>query len=289
MMHIQRRLLLLVAIALLTASGICMAQSAAADAKMPAFDVVSVKLSNSGSAIPGAKYPPDGLSVSSLPLIVLIRAAYNMFNLPEEMITGLPSWGKSQRFDIEAKMSDADVAKLKAADPAKSDQDLRMLMLQALLADRFKMTAHKETKILPVYDMVIAKSGSKLKEATPGETYPNGIKGSDGTSRAGTMRTGRDKLEGQGISTGLLAGGLWLEAGRTVVDKTGLTGKYDVTLQWVPENHSAAMSADQTQGTEAAGPSIFTAMQEQLGLKLEPAKGPVETLVIDHVEMPSAN
>jgi uncharacterized protein (TIGR03435 family) len=176
---------------------------------MPAFDVVSVKLSNSGSAIPGAKYPPDGLSVSSLPLIVLIRAAYNMFNLPEEMITGLPSWGKSQRFDIEAKMSDADVAKLKAAGPVNpaSDQDPRMLMLQTLLADRFKMTAHKETKILPVYDMVIAKSGSKLKEATPGETYPNGIKGSDGTSHAGIMRTGRDKLEGQGISTGLLAAG----------------------------------------------------------------------------------
>jgi uncharacterized protein (TIGR03435 family) len=266
----------------------------ATDAKMPAFDVVSVKVNNSGSKMGRVMYTPDGLSVSNVPLIGLLRVAYGMFNSTNDMIAGMPSWGTSQQFDIEAKMSEADVAKLKTMDPAnptKPDQQLRQLMLQSLLADRFKMTAHKETKVLPVYDLVIAKSGSKLKEATPDDPYANGIKAPDGKATLGTggMRLDRGKMNGQAISTDQMASWMWQEVGRTVINKTGLTGKYDVTLQWVPENHSAAMSADQTQSTEAAGPSIFTALQEQLGLKLEPAKGPVETLVIDHVEMPSAN
>lgn len=260
-------------------------------AAAPAFDVVSVKLNNSGSKMGRAFYTADGLDVSNMSLIVILRVAYGMFDVPDAMIPGLPGWGKTQMFDIKAKMSDADVAKLKTMDPVnptKPDQELRKLMLQSLLADRFKLTAHRETKILPVYDLVIAKGGVKMKVATPGDTYANGLKAPDGvgTGGAGFLRNVRGRVDGQAVSTGQIAGWLSREVERMVVNKTGLTGKYDVTLQWAPESSSAAMSADQS--TEA-GPSIYTALQEDWGLKLEPAKGPVEVLVIDHVEMPSAN
>jgi uncharacterized protein (TIGR03435 family) len=248
-----------------------------ADAKMPAFDVVSVKVNNSGSMMCRAGFPPDGLDVTNCPLIVILRVAYGMFNSPEDVISGIPGWAKSTHFDIEAKTSDADIARLKIVDPTHPPtyaHEQMKLMTQALLADRFKMTAHKEMKDLPVYDLVIAKGGLKMKEAT---------------THSGEMQASRGKMSAQALSTKTLADWVWQEVGRTVIDKTGLTGKYDVTLRWTPEDHSAAMSADQTQSTEAAGPSIFTALQEQLGLKLESAKGPVETLVIDHVEMPTAN
>jgi uncharacterized protein (TIGR03435 family) len=170
-------------------------------------------------------------------------------------------------------------------------------MLQALLADRFKLSIHRETKELPVYALVAAKNGPKLQEAKADATYPNGIKGPDGVARGGMMRIGGGEVTGQGLPIANLTRMLSQQLGRTVIDKTGLTGKYDFTLQWTPDESQGPMfkGADgappggNPAPPESSGPSLFTAIQEQLGLKLESQKGPVEIIVIDHVEKPSQN
>jgi uncharacterized protein (TIGR03435 family) len=152
-----------------------------------------------------------------------------------------------------------------------------------------------ETKQLPVYELVVAKGEPKIKEATPGDTYANGIKGPDGVGRGGMMRMGPGQLTAQAVPMTSLANMLSQQLHRTVLDKTGLTGKYDIQLNWTPDQgpdpmfngHDGGHSSDTAQ--DFSGPTIFTALQEQLGLKLQSAKGPVETIVIDHVEMPSEN
>jgi len=128
-----------------------------------------------------------------------------------------------------------------------------------------------EKREMPVYDLVIAKGGSKLKEATADE----GAKGSR------MMGGGGGKIEAVGAQLTSLPWMLNAEVGRPVVDKTGLTGKYDFKLEYVPAARAAA--------DETGGPSIFTALQEQLGLKLEPAKEPMDVLVIDSIEQPAEN
>jgi uncharacterized protein (TIGR03435 family) len=186
------------------------------------------------------------------------------FGTPESQISGIPAPLNSEKFDIEARSDpsiDAQLSKLDS-DQAKLQ---KQLMLQSLLADRFKLTWHKEIRQLPVFDLVIAKGGSKLQESkADGRTY----------------NTGTQRISDQGVTMPVLADQLAARLGRPVIDKTGLTGRYDVTLKWTP---------DDTEPAPDAPPSIFTAVQEQLGLKLESTKGPVETLVIDHVEEPSPN
>ncbi|MGA3328790.1 MAG: TIGR03435 family protein [Terriglobia bacterium] len=156
------------------------------------------------------------------------------------------------------------------------------------------------TKELPVYALVVAKNGSKLHEAKPGDTYPKGLKGSDGRpiGHPNVLHIARGQLIGQGIPIGTLAMLLSFQLDRTVLDQTGLKGNYDVTLLWTPDEASAAMTAGPGGGAsgagaapppESSGPSLFTAIQEQLGLKLESTKGPVEVLVIEHIERPSEN
>ena len=140
-------------------------------------------------------------------------------------------------------------------------------MLQQLLADRFQLHVHTETKEGPIYKLVIAKSGFKLKNA-PDSERPRG------------SSWGRDRIQVLNGPIGSLAFSLSDILGRTVMDKTGLAGRYEIDLKWTP---------DELQGTPDAGPTMFTALQEQLGLKLESAKGPVETFVVDHVERPSEN
>ncbi len=166
------------------------------------------------------------------------------------------------------------------------------------------MTVHRETKELPVYALVIAKNGPKLHEAKPGDTYANGIKGPDGgPTGTGIMRVkmgagGTSELVGQGLPIESLVRLLSGQLHRTVLDKTGMKGIYDIMLQWTPDESHGAMfkgaeggqlGTDSAPSPESSGPSIFTAIQEQLGLKLESQKGPVEILVIDHVERPSEN
>ena len=160
----------------------------------------------------------------------------------------------------------------------------RRLMMQAMLADRFKLKVHHETKELPMYSLVIAKGGFKLKEADPNDTYPNGVKGPDGVGHSGMMMFLNGVLKAQGVPISNLANSLSLQVHRLVVDKTGLTGKYDFSLAWTADG----VTPDNGLGAET-WPSLFTALQEQLGLKLEPTKGMVDTIVVDHVEMPSEN
>jgi len=170
-------------------------------------------------------------------------------------------------------------------------------MLQDLLAERFGLKAHRETREMPVYALVIAKGGSKLAEAK--EDAPPLIAGANEPGpggapplpfRAPMMRMGRGELIGQELSTADIARQLSGMTGRAVIDKTGLTGKYDIRLKWTPDEPPSAIGTEGPRPeTPDSAPSLFTALQEQLGLKLEPQKGPVEQIVIDHVDKLTEN
>jgi uncharacterized protein (TIGR03435 family) len=253
--------------------------------KSLSYDVVSIKAAKD-SAEGGGKAMPDGFSHVNQSLPDLIGSAYGT---KSDLISGLPGWATSAHYDIQAKVAEGDIA---AYGQLRGSQLNRML--QAILQDRFKLVVHTETKDLPIYDLVIANSGFKLHEANPSETYPNGIEGPDGQPVKGPdglprsdvhMVRARGLFVGQRVPVGALLGTLSSSTGRNVIDKTGLTGKYDITLRWAPAEGFA--SEDTEPG--GAGPSIFTALKEQLGLELQSAKGPVKTLVVDHIERPSEN
>lgn len=174
------------------------------------------------------------------------------YQVEPHQIAGVPL--DSGKYDINAK----------AEGPATGGQFRRML--QTLLADRFQVRFHRETSQLPVYDLVAAKNGPKLREVgSPGFGVDFGTLGF---------------VRGRGADLRTLASVLSRQLGRSVLDKTGIKGYYDFTLKWTPDVNLTA---------DAADPDVFTAIQEQLGLKLEASKSPVEILVIDHAEKPDAN
>lgn len=239
---------------------------------------------------------PDGFTAKNATIQMLVRSAYGV---EDNQILGAPSWLNADHYDIDAKMDSSTADELKKLSEDQR-QPIRQQMMQALLADRLKLAIHHETKELPIYALVVAKNGSKLQEAKEGDTYPNGMKGADGKSHAGMMRMVRGEVTGQGLEIKALVRLLTQQLSRTVVDKTGLTGKYDFTLKWTPDESQGAMfkgpgggpppgGSDNAPPPDSSGPSLFTAIQEQLGLKLESQKGPVDMIVIDHVERPSEN
>jgi len=267
-------------------------QSADSSTETFSYEVASIKPEKSGSMMFRVLNTPDGFSATTT-VQMLIRVAYGV---EDNQISGAPGWVSSEKYDVEAKMDPDTADKLKKLGEAQTEP-ARRHMLQTVLADRLKLATHRETKELPIYSLVVAKGGLKLHEAKPGDTYPNGIKGMDGRPAppgAHVMRMGRGELTGQGIAMEQVAHLLTQQTGRTVVDNTGLKGNYDFTLHWTPDQNAPAFNGpggggpDSTTSSES-GPSIFTAIQEQLGLKLESQKGPVEILVIDHVEKPSEN
>ena len=231
----------------------------------------------------------DGLTAKRVTVKFLIKQAYGV---EDDEISGAPNWLDSETYDVDAKVASADLAAL-----GKLDQEHRLRMLQPVLAERFQLKVHRAPKEIPVYALVIAKNGPKLHAAKPGDTYADGIKRPDGTpaGRPGMMMWSRGRLVAQGIPIASLLPPLTQQLERTVLDKTGLKGTYDITLLWTPEDVQPPMpngAEGNRQGSAAAdssGASIFTAIQEQLGLKLESQKGQVEGLVIDHVERPSEN
>jgi uncharacterized protein (TIGR03435 family) len=239
------------------------AQTDIAAPKLPAYDVVSIKLNKSGSSGVNVNSNDNRYSASNLSLKDLLEDAYG---IKKDLISGVTGPIASARFDVEAKIVDRDPDALKKLSGRQYGQ-----MLMPFLMERFQLKAHTETKILPVYELVVAKGGPKFK---PAEDEKRG----SGTSIQGG-HNGKE-LTAHNISMEHLASSLMNEFHRTVIDKTGLAGNYDLAMKWSTE--------DETTQTEAS-PLIFTALQEQLGLKLQPGKGPVDTLVVDSVEMPSEN
>jgi uncharacterized protein (TIGR03435 family) len=247
-------------------------QNAAATAPPPVFDVAAIhphisephEHNSIWSSATDGNFKAENVSVRTL-----IWWAYEM---PEARILDLPDWAGTSHFNIDAAADSALDRQLKGftSDAARK---VKEAMVRALLADRFKLVTHTETRELPVYLLVIARGGAKL-----GPPEANGT----------VINLGNQHMEVQTAnSVPSLAEQLSKVAGRDVLDNTGITGRYHLTLKWTPDDATAPSSAD---GAEADnGPSLFTALEEQLGLRLEPAKGPVPVLVIDHVEMPSAN
>jgi uncharacterized protein (TIGR03435 family) len=248
-------------------------------AARPAFEVSTVKPNKSGNSGSDTDFRDGRFTASNISLKNLLQ--YRAYGIPASRIFGGPKWIDSERFDIEAKTDGAVAHWLRTL--ARDQRRVQMqVMFQQLLADRFKLAVHWETRDLPVYAIVVAKKGPTLHPSQE----PDGS--SDTSAHDG-------QFTAHNISAAQLADALTQELsrelGRVVIDKTGIQGKYDVSLKWVPDSGAALMSGG-TAGPALppnSGPSIFTAIQEQLGLKLRSAKAPVQVLVVDHAEMPSEN
>lgn len=218
---------------------------------------------------PGGRYTATAVTVASL-----LRIAYRI--QPYQLV-GAPDWISTRRYDIAVKVETT---------PAPTQQAL----LRTLLKDRFKLAVHNETRELPILALVVARSDGKLGPQLTRSTFdcaaymagPHGPPEPGRTPNCAT-RIGPAALSGKAISMTQLAVSLAPFVSRFTVDQTGLTGGFDVELTWVPDQ----VLPDATSDT--SGPSIFSAIQEQLGLKLVSGKGPVAVLVVDHLEEPSAN
>ena len=273
-------------------------QAQAPDWSRYRYDVVSIKLlKGQGTLMYSglvADLSPGGISVRKATLIDLLQSAYaeidrssSGFGLRVEQITGYPNWAYTALYTIEGKLGPSMANQLGKLSPLAQTL-ARAHMLQAMLADRFKLKVHAENREGRVYYLGIAKGGPKMKQATPGEVYPQYTFGGQVLSNEPGLvvmprpEPGSTKRVGLGAPTERLVQNLssWLHC--PVIDKTGLTGKYDFELQWTAKE-------DAETGPAANWPSLFTAIQKQLGLKLEPGKGPVPFLVIDHAEMASEN
>lgn len=263
------RIVLLASLAMPLAACAC-AQSPEAIVKPPTtYDVASIKVNNSMSHSSSINFSGDAYRATNVTLEWMIEGGYD---LKEDQLAGVPKWAKDTRFDIDAKISDPDPAALK-----KLTRQQRVAMVAQLLIDRFALKTHWEKRTLPVYNLVIAKGGTKLKDVSSAD--PERRVGGMGP---GSMRTSNNSMEAVGLEIKTLTYSLSSQLEHTVIDKTGLTGKYDFTLNWQP-----AAGADASEESSTA--SIFTALEEQLGLKLEATKAPVDVLVVDHLEMPSEN
>ena len=253
----------------------------------PAFEVATIKPTHAGDNRTSLQITPGGrFNANNVSLKLLMQQAYQ---IKDFQITGGPGWIASEKFDISAKADDS-------AGQSRPGADQIRPMLQALLAERFKLTFHRETKEMPVYALVVAKNGPKIHASEggsgtePGE--PGGRPGPGGPR--GMMRMNRGQLSGQHVGMDMLVAQLSNAVGRSVLDRTGLKGSFDFKLEWTPEEMpkglgEGAPTGETTSAGDSTGPSIFTAVQEQLGLKLEPERGPVEIFVIDRVEKPSEN
>jgi uncharacterized protein (TIGR03435 family) len=235
---------------------LAMAAVVAAPARAEAFDVASVRPTKSEGGKSSVKITPGQVAMENVSLRKCIGLAYDVGEDREYAFSG-PGWLNSVSFDIVAKFP-----------PAASREQIA-LMLQTLLADRFKLKLHHETKELPVYALIVVKNGPKLQVSVSSGQAEFNLAPGRISGKAASMSAFADRLSAR------------VQLSRPVLDLTGLKDTYDFILEWAP---------DSVQTDDASGPSVFTAIQEQLGLKLEARKHPVEILVIDHADkVPSEN
>lgn len=253
------RIVLLAAMGMTAVAGL---QAQSQPEAAAAFEVASIKPAKPGirgfsiNPLPGGRF-----TTSNTTLRMLISEAYHLYDF---QVSGGPNWLDSYRVDIQAK-----------ADPGAKPEQLRA-MLQKLLADRFGLVVHREMKELPVYALVVAKNGPKIQQSKDAEGSPE-------------FRVFmRSQIMAKRAPLSLLTEALAMLLSRPVSDKTGLQGGFEYKLQWTPDQ-SQTRGGDDPLPPDPDRPSIFVALQEQLGLKLESQKGPVEIIVIDHAEKPSEN
>jgi uncharacterized protein (TIGR03435 family) len=254
----------------------------------PQVDVAAIRLTAPGAGdLGGVSITPGRFTVQALSLQRLIYIAYK---IKADQIQGGPSWVNSDRYDISA-----------TADDVTGDKFPQLL--QTLLEDRFHLKVHRDTKEGSVYDLIVAKTGLKMQPSKQGGCIPLDLSkdrsqpvpgqqvcGMWRRSRAGYRNgTGITMTDQAGVGFQSLTGQLSLVLDRPVIDKSGLSGLYDVHLEWTPDDANTASDKAPSAASDATGPSIFTAIREQLGLELKPAKGPVPVLVIDSAERPSEN
>jgi uncharacterized protein (TIGR03435 family) len=253
--------------------GIAIAQSAV---KRLEFEVASVKPADPGVRVSNVVFNAgEDLTIENVPLRKIVTYAYQIRDF---QLSRAPSWISTERYDISARAPQGYAASA-PADPNSSTDDQRRARadrvrerLRSLLADRFGLVAHHEEKEQTVLVLTALKNGPKLRAvSTPGDRQ--GISVNDG------------RLQGFAAPIALLATQLSIATGQVVEDRTGLTEKYDFVLTWTPDMEAPGSE----HGDQSVWPTIFTALKEQLGLRLDPAKGRVDVLVVDHIERPSVN
>jgi uncharacterized protein (TIGR03435 family) len=231
----------------------------------PSFEVASIKENNSGARNSGTSTRDGGLFVgTNVSVKQLIMQSYR---LQDFQVLGGPDWVNTAAFDIQARAAEGTVPK-QTGPPDYSKPDTMALMVQSLLEERFQLKVRHESREMSVYILSVGKDGSKLK--TPA--------GQTGSMRANGSN-GKMTIAGNGAPVNALATFLGQQLRRPVIDKTNLTGLFDFELSWGNSNAP----------TDEIGPSVFTALQEQVGLKLESAKAPVEVLMIESIQKPSEN
>ena len=247
------------------------------------FDIVTVKPSDPTKEHEAMYWrQPDGLKWDGVTLSGMIANAYGVSRIVSGQIEGGPGWMGSRAFDINAKVDVETAARWSKMTQPEVDEERRS-MTRSLLADRFHLKFHHETREMPTLVLRGAKSGAKLQTPHPEHELQAGIP----PNRINFF--GHGHMEGHSALMSNLARSLASEseiAGRPVVDKTDLSGGYDFTLRWTPDDSSpGAAPAD----PNAQWPSLFTALEEQLGLKLTPEKQPIDIIVVESVEMPGEN
>ena len=252
------------------------------------FEVTSVKPAKNPEGGWRFTDTDDGVTGFNVPLVYLVHSAFGIYE--DYRYSGAPGWINSENYDVDAKMESSvaeALRKLPRAQRALAEQH----MLQLLLAERFNLQAHRDTKEFPVYFLVVTKNGPKFQESKPN---PDDPKAPTHAVWHESMKGGMIIMPAELMPIEQLASRLSGIVGRKVFDRTELTGKYDFTLQYAEDQSARPPSASEVQPSPSAsepigGVSIFTALQDQLGLKLESGKGPIEIIVIDHIERPSGN
>jgi uncharacterized protein (TIGR03435 family) len=288
---------LLIIVAVSAAAGPMLLQSAGTQTPKPVFEVASIKpgspvLTRISVQILGNRFLAENFNLK-----MLVARAYGM---PENRVIGGPGWVDSDRYNLEAKAEGATIPPNQLGP-----------MLQSLLEDRFQLKAHLETRELPIYELVVARGGPKLKmsedQTPPAPMSPADMaalmgRGGRGAGPAGPpprgmFNRGNGQYQGTSVRLNTMVNALTQQLGRPVIDKTGLDALYDISLKWTPGAEQVPnpfalappLGGAAPPPPDPSGPSIFTALQEQLGLRLESTKGPMEVVIIDSAEKPAEN
>ena len=247
------------------------------------FEVVSIRPHNEVDHMTSVGMSEDSYVAKGVSLWSLVKSAYGAEDWWEMDVPGMPASLREARFDIQAKMDPDTAARLKVL-KGEDRWKQQNLLIRAMLEERCHLRAHNVMKDAAIYSLVIAKGGLKMKESAPPPPDPDAPKGQ--VRPRGMMRTGMGTMTAQEIGLDQLASNLSGQVHQKVINDTGLTGKYDFTMKW---NGHEQFGGGDTGGETDSLPSLYTALEEQLGLELKPTHGQVKSVVVDHIEPPSEN